>query len=173
MVFIDEFRVELSENKSYARSHKKRVIEKVEKARRRVSWNVVTFLHSKGVNQGLAVEDSFNRYVMCEYIKELIDKEFKDLGIKYVIMDNLSVHKTKEVKEIFEQAGIEIIHCPPYSPECNAIEEAISKIKNEIRSNTEKSKENILKIIADAISHVTEKDAQGYIKNWLKNTMQS
>ena len=30
-------------------------------------------------------------------------------------MDNLSVHKTKEVREVLEEHGIEVIYTPPYS----------------------------------------------------------
>ena len=47
-------------------------------------------------------------------IEELIE------GLKSgdtLIMDNLSSHKFKEVKELFEEKGINILYFQPYNPE--------------------------------------------------------
>ena len=173
LAFLDEFRVELSDDKKYARSHQPRVYSKVHKARRRRAWSVITFMHSRGMDRGLAVEGSVNRFVMRAYLIEIVIQEFKALGIEYVIMDNLSVHKTKEVREVLEEHGIEVIYTPPYSPECNAIEEGISKVKNEIRSNSDKNAENMIDLIGKALDHVTESNAQGFIRHWQKMTVQS
>jgi transposase len=46
-----------------------------------------------------------------------------------VLMDNLSVHKSKWVRELIEQRGCQLWLLPPYSPEFNPIEEAFSKVK--------------------------------------------
>ena len=173
LAFLDEFRVELSDDKKYARSHQPRVYSKVHKARRRRAWSVITFMHSRGMDRGLAVEGSVNRFVMRAYLIEIVIQEFKALGIEYVIMDNLSVHKTKEVREVLEEHGIEVIYTPPYSPECNAIEEGISKVKNEIRSNSDKNAENMIDLIGKALDHVTESNARGFIRHWQKMTVQS
>ena len=173
LAFLDEFRVELSDDKKYARSHQPRVYSKVHKARRRRAWSVITFMHSRGMDRGLAVEGSVNRFVMRAYLIEIVIQEFKALGIEYVIMDNLSVHKTKEVREVLEEHGIEVIYTPPYSPECNAIEEGISKVKNEIRSNSDKNAENMIDLIGKALDHVTESNARGFIRHWQRMTVQS
>ena len=173
LAFLDEFRVELSDDKKYARSHQPRVYSKVYKARRRRAWSVITFMHSRGMDRGLAVEGSVNRFVMRAYLIEIVIQEFKALGIEYVIMDNLSVHKTKEVREVLEEHGIEVIYTPPYSPECNAIEEGISKVKNEIRSNSDKNAENMIDLIGKALDHVTESNARGFIRHWQRMTVQS
>ena len=185
LAFLDEFRVELSDDKKYARSHQPRVYSKVHKARRRRAWSVITFMHSRGMDRGLAVEGSVNRFVMRAYLIEIVIQEFKALGIEYVIaarpercrfrqdMDNLSVHKTKEVREVLEEHGIEVIYTPPYSPECNAIEEGISKVKNEIRSNSDKNAENMIDLIGKALDHVTESNTQGFIRHWQRMTVQS
>ena len=97
LAFLDEFRVELSEadrpgrcrsiqeDKKYARSHQPRVYSKVHKARRRRAWSVITFMHSRGMDRGLAVEGSVNRFVMRAYLIEIVIQEFKALGIEYVI----------------------------------------------------------------------------------------
>jgi transposase len=44
-------------------------------------------------------------------------------------MDNLSSHKGGRVKEIIEGRGCELLYLPPYSPDFNPIEQALSKVK--------------------------------------------
>ena len=39
-----------------------------------------------------------------------------------VVMDNLSSHKTAEVRRLIEAAGAEVRDLPPYSPDLNPIE---------------------------------------------------
>ena len=46
-----------------------------------------------------------------------------------VIMDNLSVHHAREVKDLLKQAGILVLYLPPYSPDLNPIEEMFSYVK--------------------------------------------
>jgi transposase len=45
------------------------------------------------------------------------------------VMDNLSVHKSKSVREHIEARGCELWFLPAYSPDFNPIEEAFSKTK--------------------------------------------
>jgi transposase len=44
-------------------------------------------------------------------------------------MDNLSVYKSKWVRDLIERRGCQLWLLPPYSPEYNPIEEALSKVK--------------------------------------------
>ena len=59
-----------------------------------------------------------------------------------VVMDNYSVHKSKEIKEqaaALEAVGIELFYLPPYSPELNEIEGLWRHLKHEempVRSYT-------------------------------------
>jgi transposase len=46
------------------------------------------------------------------------------------VMDDLGAHRPKRVRELVEQRGCELIFLPPYSPDLNPIEEALSKVKN-------------------------------------------
>lgn len=52
-----------------------------------------------------------------------------------VVMDNLSVHHTDEVVELFTQAGIPIFFLPPYSPDMNPAEECFSYVKAYLRKH--------------------------------------
>ena len=47
-----------------------------------------------------------------------------------VIMDNLSVHHTQEILDLFTQMGVLLLFLPPYSPDLNPAEEMFSYVKN-------------------------------------------
>lgn len=47
-----------------------------------------------------------------------------------LIMDNASIHTTKEVRSAIEAKGYTVQYTPTYSPECNPIELAFGMIKN-------------------------------------------
>ena len=50
-----------------------------------------------------------------------------------VVMDNLSVHKSRSVRELIEARGCELWFLPAYSPDLNPIEEAFSKAKGMLK----------------------------------------
>jgi len=51
-----------------------------------------------------------------------------------IIMDNCSIHHTKEVVDAIEDTGAILHFLPPYSPGYNPIENAFSKIKVVMKS---------------------------------------
>jgi len=47
-----------------------------------------------------------------------------------IIMDNASIHKTKEVQDVARRKGYTLLFTPPYTPEANPIEMVFGIIKN-------------------------------------------
>ena len=47
-----------------------------------------------------------------------------------IILDNASIHKTKEVQEVAKQKGYTLLIAPPYTPEANPIEMVFGVVKN-------------------------------------------
>jgi transposase len=56
-----------------------------------------------------------------------------------VVLDNLSAHKDRRVRELIEQCGATVQFLPPYSPDLNPIEAAWGLIKKRIRSAAPRS----------------------------------
>ena len=52
---------------------------------------------------------------------------------KYVIMDNICFHRSKEITSLAEKYNITIIPTPAYSPQFNPIEHFFSQVKNTFR----------------------------------------
>jgi transposase len=83
-----------------------------------------------------------------------------------VVMDNLSAHRPRRIRELIEQQGCcELLYLPAYSPDYNPIEEAFSKIKNLLRKAAARSKEALVEAIGQALSALTAADARGYFEH--------
>ena len=80
-----------------------------------------------------------------------------------VVMDNLSAHKSPRVARLIETAGARVLRLPPYSPDINPIEMAISKIKSLLRKLGRRSMDKLEAAIAEATLAITPNDAQGFI----------
>lgn len=80
-----------------------------------------------------------------------------------VVLDNLSVHKSAQARRLIEQAGARLLHLPPYSPDFNPIEMAISKIKQVMKTLARRSVDGLLSGLDDALGSIRPDDALGYI----------
>ena len=52
-----------------------------------------------------------------------------------IVMDNCSSHHSANIKRLCEQAGVELLYLPPYSPDFNPIEEYFSVLKAWMKKN--------------------------------------
>ena len=68
-------------------------------------------------------------------------------------MDNLYVHKTKEVKELYDTLKITPLYNIPYMPETNPIEACFSIVKHYYNSKRLNSLVNDTKFDRDATIH--------------------
>lgn len=78
-----------------------------------------------------------------------------------VLMDNLRVHKVKDIAAAIEKSGAKVKFLPPYSPDLSPIELAWSKIKGLLRQAAVRSYEALQKAIAHAVQCITESDILG------------
>jgi transposase len=82
-----------------------------------------------------------------------------------VVMDNLPAHRTAKVDELVESAGAYVLRLPPYSPDLNPIEMAISKAKSLLRKAERRDIHALQTAIGTALSSVTPNDAVAYIRH--------
>lgn len=79
-----------------------------------------------------------------------------------VLMDNLSVHKSKWVREPIEERGCQLWLLPSSSPDFNPVEEAFSKAKNLPRKAKARTLQALSEATAEALETVSAGDARGY-----------
>ena len=80
-----------------------------------------------------------------------------------LVMDNLPAHKSPRIDELIESVGARVLRLPPYSPDYNPIEMAISKIKTVLRSLAHRSVDGRFTGIGDALQSIRATDALHYI----------
>ena len=82
-----------------------------------------------------------------------------------MILDNLAAHKVEGVRERSEAVGAQWLLLPPYSPDCNPIEHAGSKIKQSLRKAKARTRELLEDVVAPALDSVTPQDATGWFRH--------
>ena len=75
------------------------------------------------------ISGSFNTQSFVQFLSELPD-QFRGYP---VLMDNVAFHRTQAVREELGKRQMRPLFIPPYSPQCNPIENAFSVFKNHFR----------------------------------------
>ena len=130
------------------------------------AWKTLTFLaalrHDRltapWLMEGPIDGDSFETYVEKVLVQTLRPNDI-------VVMDNLSSHKRKPVRETIRKAGARVIFLPKYSPDLNPIEQVFSKLKHLLRKAAARTEDAICDAIAEILKSVTENECQNYFAN--------
>ncbi|MDQ6954277.1 MAG: IS630 family transposase [Mariprofundaceae bacterium] len=99
------------------------------KARGRTS--VIAALHGEDINAPMTYQGTMNTTLFLCWIKVLLLPSLSKGQV--VIMDNASIHKNIEVRELVESVGCRLIYLPPYSANFNPIENYWAVMKKNIR----------------------------------------
>ncbi len=163
LVFVDEMGTNTSLGPIYAyslRGH--RAYAKVPR-NRGPNTTLLSSISVEGMGPSLAVEGSINREVFEAYVERVLAATL--CAGQIVVMDNLSAHKGKRVKEIIEKRGCELLYLPPYSPDFNPIEEAFSKVKGLLRKAAARSREALVEAMGAALAAVGTSDARSFFEH--------
>lgn len=91
---------------------------------------IVAISNDKVIHHKIVVNGNINNKIYLQFINEL-SSMFTN---KIILMDNVSFHKNKNIKNTIESSGNMLLFIPPYSPDCNPIEEVFSLFKSYLRS---------------------------------------
>ncbi len=116
-----------------------------------------------GMGPSLAVEGTTTARVFETYIEKVLVPTLHKGRI--VVMDNLSAHRPKRIRELLESRGCELLYLPSYSPDYNPIEEAFAKIKDLLRKAAARTKEALVEAIGVALWAISPKDARGFFEH--------
>lgn len=105
----------------------------------------------------MTVEGAVNAEIFRSYVREVLLPTMRAGDI--LVMDNLSTHKDQESLDLLKNAGVNVRFLPAYSPDYNPIELMWSKVKAYLRKVEARCNESLLLAIGDALSRVTQKDA--------------
>lgn len=101
--------------KSYSKKGKTPIVKKTGQ---RFSVNMISAISARGGKRFMLYRGKFNSDRYIQFLKQLIKKALKKI---YLIMDNYSVHKTKQVQQWLSRnhKKIKVYYLPTYSPELN------------------------------------------------------
>jgi len=129
-------------------------------------WKITTFvagLRSNAITAPFVIDRPMNSAIFKTYLEQCLVPTLK-LG-DIVVMDNLSSHKSQEVRQIIEAAGAKLLYLPPCSPDFNPIEQAFAKIKAHLRKAAERSIPALWDRIGSIIDTVPAAECQNFFKH--------
>ena len=161
-MFVDESSTNIALTPRYARSPKGE--RAYGKAPRNWGKNVtlISSIGVEGMGPSMSIEGSSDTESFGLYMRNILAPTLKRGQI--ILMDNLSVHTSKWVRELMEERGCQLWLLPSYSPDMNPIEEAFSKVKNLIRKAKARTLEALFAATAEALGAVSEANARGYFE---------
>lgn len=159
-VFVDECSTNISLSPIYARAPRGERAHG--KAPRNWGRNVslICAIDSEGVKPSMSVEGAMDGKAFESYIEHFLAPKLERGQI--VVMDNLSVHKSKRVQRLIEEAGATLLFLPPYSPDMNPIEGAFSKVKSVLRKVAARTREALVEATGRALDTITTEDIRGF-----------
>jgi transposase len=145
LVFIDETAATTNMTRRYGRAPVgERLVDPVPFGH----WKRTTFvsaLRSDGLGAAMTVDGALNGDLFVAYVEQVLVPTLKVGDV--VILDNLSVHKRQEARELIEAAGCALVFLPAYSPDLNPIEMAYSKLKSILRKAKERTAEGLRAVL--------------------------
>ena len=161
LVFLDEFGASTNMQRTHGRAPRgERVVSRVPHGH----WKILSTIAAMTMG-GIAAAGSFDGATDTElfvtFVREALVKVLAPGQV--VVMDNLAPHKCPEVDRLIEAVGARVLRLPPYSPDFNPIELAISKIKTVLRKLARRTVDGLFEGIGQALGSISPTDALHYI----------
>jgi len=129
-------------------------------------WKTTTMIsaiRSTGVATAMVTEGATDALVFRGFVEHFLVPVLMPGDI--VVMDNLSSHKVKGVREAIEAVGAEVWYLPPYSPDLNPIESMWSKVKAVLCSLARRTTKTLYHAIGHAHRQVDAMECLNYFHN--------
>ncbi len=162
LIYLDESGVTTQMTRLYARN---RDGARIHEAAPQGHWKILTILGAisiRGMIATMTIEAATDREIFLAYLDHCLCPELRPGDV--VVMDNLSSHKVKGVRQKIETAGAELLYLPPYSPDLNPIEKAWSKLKILLRSAKARSKEALDEAITQHLPDISPCNAKAWFR---------
>jgi transposase len=159
-VWVDEFGSTTGMTRTHARAPRGERAHARAPRNHGINRTTIASLTLAGVGPALILDEAMTTRGFEAYVQQVLAPTLQPGQI--VGLDNLRQHKSDRVRELIEERGARIWFLPTYSPDCNPIEEAFSKVKTLLRSAAARTHETLVAAIWAALAAVTPADAQGY-----------
>jgi transposase len=160
LVFVDETSTHTSLIRLYGWApHDQRAVGKVPRTHGK-NTTLVAALSAQGLQAPWAIAGAMDTRAFATYVTQVLLPTLQPGQV--VVLDNLSVHKARGIREAITHAGYEVLYLPAYSPDFTPIEQAFSKLKAILRGLGERTREALLEAVARAVDAITQEDVVGW-----------
>ena len=129
-------------------------------------WCTTTMISSirlDGSTACMVVDGATTKDIFKAYVEQILLPTLHAGDI--IVLDNLSAHKSKEIRDLIEAVGAQLWFLPPYSPDLNPIEKMWSKIKAILRTLKARTEQALIHAVAKGLEAVTANDAKGWFES--------
>jgi len=160
-VFLDEFGANTKMQRTHGRAAPgERVVAKVPHGHYK-AISTIAALSVKGIVASTSFDGGTTAARFVDFVRDELCPALRKGQV--VVLDNLAAHHDRRVDALIGSAGCVVLRLPPYSPDFNPIENAISKVKTMLRTLAKRTVPALFDGIAAALASVTRSDAMGYI----------
>lgn len=162
-MFLDESGVTTQMTRAWGRAPQG---QRVAEAMPQSHWKVLTTLGAmslRGLEAVMTIESATDGEVFTAYVEQVLCPKLKPGDL--VILDNLSAHKVRGIRELIEAQGAELLYLPPYSPDLNPIEKAWFKLKQFLRAAKARTVEVLDQAITEALKTITADNAAAWFRH--------
>jgi transposase len=129
-------------------------------------WNTMTFiaaLRHDRIDAPWLLNGPINGARFRAYVERVLVPTLSPGDL--VIMDNLSSHKAKAVRNAIRKAGARRFLLPKYSPDLNPIEQVFAKLKHLLRQAAARTREAVCEAIGQIMGTYTPEQCANYFRN--------
>lgn len=161
LVFLDEFGANTKMQRTHGRAAPgERVVDRVPHSHYK-TISTIAVLSIKGIIASRSFDGGTTAARFVEFVRDDLIPLLRKGQV--LVLDNLAAHNDRRVDELVESAGCVVMRLPPYSPDFNPIENAISKVKTLLRKLARRTVPGLFDGIIEALRLVTAADAKSFI----------
>ena len=170
MLFLDESGFnQKTKNRVRGWSHRGETVQSVQQYQKgqRYSLFAAIGLGSNGsrITTTMITKRNGNRIMFLKFLRKKVVPHLIANPNTTVVMDNCSIHKGEEVKQVISSAGGKILFLPPYSPDLNPIECAFSKTKAMLKKKYYRRQKVRKRYIRNSFNYINAQDIRGWIRH--------
>jgi transposase len=162
LVFIDETWVKTNMTRTHGRcAVGQRLVDKVPHGH----WKTLTFvaaLRCDAVTAPCVFDRPINARSFLAYVTHFLVPTLRPGDV--VIMDNLSSHKRRQIRQTIRAAGALLLFLPAYSPDLNPIEQAFAKLKALLRKADARSIDAVHDVIGTLLEQFSPEECANYFE---------
>jgi len=129
-------------------------------------WKTMTFvagLRCDGITAPCLLKGPINSRSFLAWVEQALVPTLRPGDI--VVMDNLSSHKSPNIRRAIRNAGAKLFFLPPYSPDLNPIEQVFAKLKALLRKEAPRTLDETCNAIGRSLEKFSTTECENYFRN--------